>query len=184
MRRPWALPFSTRQINDDDPGHQGPSCRLCAGYQGEQLASAAASPMLHGSRGQLYQSPHAATYLFHARYSRWACTQGVHGALVEGVGGTVATAPPVRRLLDLSTAHLPQHLGSDGLSAADGVTAYQLAYGWLMWVPEDPDRHAADYPELPPEVLTVQRYARRHGCDYVLFDRDADTVADLPTFTW
>ncbi len=74
----------------------------------------------------------------------------------------------VRRFLDLSTAHLPEHLGSHGLSGQDGVTAYEPTYGWLMWVPPDPQAHAVDHPDLPPEVLAIQRYARALGCDYVL----------------
>jgi hypothetical protein len=88
----------------------------------------------------------------------------------------------VRSLLDLSTAHLPENLGSHGLSGHDGVVAYQLEYGWLMWIPADPQAHAGDYPDLPPEVLAIQRYARGLGCDYVLFDADADRVGDLPTW--
>jgi hypothetical protein len=90
----------------------------------------------------------------------------------------------IRKFLDLSTAHLPEYLGSHALSGVDGVTAYELCYGWLMWVPPDPDGHAADYPQLPAEVLTVQRYAREHACDYVLFDQDADVIDDLPTWDW
>ena len=92
---------------------------------------------------------------------------------------------PIRRVLDLSTAHLPEHLGSHGLSSQDGVIAYDLdGYGWLMWVPPDPDSHAAGYPTLPAQVLTIQRYARQRICDYVLFDQDADTIDDLPTWDW
>jgi hypothetical protein len=90
----------------------------------------------------------------------------------------------IRTVLDLSTAHLPEPLGSHGLADEDGVIAYPLPYGWLMWVPPDPDEHAADHPDLPPDVLTIQRYARRLGCDYVLFDRDAERVDDLPTWNW
>ena len=90
----------------------------------------------------------------------------------------------VGRFLDLSTQHLPEHLGSHGLSGQDGVIAYELPYGWLMWVPPDPSAHASDYPDLPPEVLAIQRYARALGCDYVLFDADADQVGDLPTWDW
>jgi hypothetical protein len=92
---------------------------------------------------------------------------------------------PIRRVLDLSTAHLPERLGSRGLSGQDGVIAYELdGYSWLMWVPPDPDRHAADHPGLPAEVLTIQHYARRRGCDYALFDQDADVIGDLPTWDW
>lgn len=90
----------------------------------------------------------------------------------------------VRRFLDLSTAHLPKHLGIHGLSRQDGVIADHLTYGWLMWVPPDPQAHADEHPGLPPEVLTIQRYARTRGCDYVRFDADADKVGDLPAWDW
>jgi len=78
--------------------------------------------------------------------------------------------------LDLSTGHLPEQLGSQGLSGHDGVTAYQLPYGWLMWVPTDPQTHVDDHPDPPPEVLAIARHARGLGCDDVLFDADADQV--------
>jgi hypothetical protein len=91
----------------------------------------------------------------------------------------------LRTILDLSTAHLPEHLGSHGLSGQDGVIAYDLVgYGWLMWVPQHPDSHANDYRGFPAEVRTIQRYARERGCDYVLFDQDADVLDDLPTWDW
>jgi hypothetical protein len=83
VRRPWKLPYTMRQINDDDPGHEGSSCRSCAGYQADRLLRAEQSPMLRGDKGQWYRSPHAGSYLFKARYSHWACTQGAHGRLDE-----------------------------------------------------------------------------------------------------
>jgi hypothetical protein len=69
------------------------------------------------------------------------------------------------------------------------VIAYRMGRsehtGWLMWVPNEPDAYAAEHTEGPPaEVLAVQRYARTLDCDYVLFDRDADQVADLPAWDW
>jgi hypothetical protein len=109
------------------------------------------------------------------------------------------TAPDraVRRFLDLSITHLTPALarnrhtaqaGDVWLGAVDGVTAYQVEYGWLMWVPDDPETHASDYDyprdghPFPEVVLTIQRYARDLGCDYVLFDADAEALPDLPTF--
>ncbi|GAA1616201.1 hypothetical protein [Catellatospora bangladeshensis] len=83
MRKLWALPFASRQSNDAFPGHQGPSCHTCAAYQSDRHRRAEQSPMLRDLRNRLYKSPHAATYLFEARYSRWACTQGAHGPLQE-----------------------------------------------------------------------------------------------------
>ncbi|MBB5871927.1 hypothetical protein F4553_005306 [Allocatelliglobosispora scoriae] len=85
--REWRLPFAMRQINDAQPGHEGPSCPACASYQADRERRAEQSPMLHGSDNKLYTSPHAGTYLFEARYSRWACTQGAHGPLDQTAGG-------------------------------------------------------------------------------------------------
>lgn len=93
--------------------------------------------------------------------------------------------PTILRVLDLSTRHLPEHLAQTGLNAFDGVIADELAYGWLLWVPENPDQHAADYDDpIPPEVLAIQRYARSYRCDWVQLDRVATAVAALPSFDW
>jgi hypothetical protein len=65
------------------------------------------------------------------------------------------------------------------------VIAYPTDSGWLMWVPNDPDQSAAVMVDRVPEtVLAIQRYARALGCDYVLFDADANRVDDLPTWDW
>jgi len=84
--------------------------------------------------------------------------------------------PDIRVLLDLSTAHLPEHLGCGGLGTAPGVVAYPTERGWLLWVPDDPDESAAIGDAVPAVVLAIQRYARAHGCDYVLFDAGAGRV--------
>ena len=90
----------------------------------------------------------------------------------------------IRRMLDLSTAHLPEHLGQS-LHTADGVSAYRMIYGFLMWVPDDPQKTAeAEIDGVPPEVLAVQLHARRLDCDYVLFDAGGDVDPDLPTWDW
>jgi hypothetical protein len=101
----------------------------------------------------------------------------------------VADPPTPRPVLELSTAHLPEGLGSERsvycLDRVRGVAAYPLANGWLMWVPDDPPAHAADYDdEVPLEVLTIQRYARALHCDWVMFDADGAATDDLPRWDW
>ena len=88
--------------------------------------------------------------------------------------------PAVRLILDLSTAHLPA-TDRDDLNGVDGVLAYRMQHGWLMWAPDDPDESASVEMDPPPEwVLVIQRYAREHGCDYVMFDSDARVDPALP----
>jgi hypothetical protein len=96
-----------------------------------------------------------------------------------------AMPPHVRRVLDISTAHLPHYLGVDGLAAVAGVTAHEMDQGWLLWVPEDPDESAQSEQTPPPEVaLNLQRYARNLRCDYIIFDRDGFLTAGLPSWDW
>lgn len=92
----------------------------------------------------------------------------------------------VRRVLNLSTAHLPQHLGMPGgLDRVAGVVAHTTDGGVLLWVPDDPDESAEAMAEpVPGAVLAIQRYARAWDCDYVLFDADADRVEELPAWDW
>lgn len=93
----------------------------------------------------------------------------------------------IRKVLDLSTMHLTPEVLED-LTGFDGVVAYTLDIGYLLWVPEDPEDHAADYGDeeecdgVPDHVLAIQLYARRHGADYVLLDRDGPKNEELPTF--
>ena len=96
---------------------------------------------------------------------------------------------PIRLMLDISTAHLPEKYGNEqsdeSLDTMSGVIVDSLETGFLMWVPEVPEEYALGFlTPVPPEILTVQEYARELCCDYVRFDRDADIVDDLPTWDW
>jgi hypothetical protein len=75
--------------------------------------------------------------------------------------------PDIRTFLNLSTAHLPEHI-CDRLDTVPGVIAHNTAYGWLMFVPNHPGQPGKhDAAEVPEVVLTILRYARAVGCDYV-----------------
>jgi hypothetical protein len=99
-------------------------------------------------------------------------------------GNEGSEEPPVMRVLDLSTSHLPADLGSTGLSTSPHVLAYDLDSGWLMWVPSDLDGYLRDNPNARAEVVEVMRYAHKHDCRYVRFDADGITVEALPTWDW
>lgn len=89
--------------------------------------------------------------------------------------------PTIHDLLELSTAHLPPQLAGQ-LSSIPGGHACATVYGWLMWIPDPSDE---PNPARGGDVLgRIQRYAQALGCVYVLFDRDAEIIDDLPHWDW
>lgn len=90
-------------------------------------------------------------------------------------------SPRVRRILELSTAHLPEQILNQpgGLNASDGVVGYEDEYGAWLWVPDSTWRHQG-----PPELERLWRYAREHSCDYIRLDADADIDPQLPVYEW
>lgn len=101
------------------------------------------------------------------------------------------STPTIERVVVLSTAHIPYRL-LDDLHTAPHAVADKLEYGWLFWVPDDPDAEAEgdepedDEPEAVHEaariVLGIQRWARQLHCRWVRFDVDGLTTDALPTF--
>jgi hypothetical protein len=92
----------------------------------------------------------------------------------------------IRKFLDLSTNHLPEHLGTKDLAAVEGILASPWSeYGWFVWVPDEPtDSSLGDETPVPEEILHVQRYARSLGCDFILFDSEGPHDPTLPSWDW
>lgn len=100
----------------------------------------------------------------------------------------------VRKFLDLSTEHLTEEMrielnclylreGNLGEDVFHGVVIHPTEVGGLMYVPEKPEDHARDEVDgVDGVLLAIQLYARRQGCDYVLFDRDAEVDSALDVF--
>lgn len=92
----------------------------------------------------------------------------------------------VYRLLDLSTAHLPEDI-RHCLNTCDGVIADEREYGWLMYVPSEIDENIFDYwsddeADAAAAVLAIWRLAEKRHCKYVLLDQDGPVHAELPTY--
>ena len=49
-------------------------------------------------------------------------------------------------------------------------------YGWLVYCDQDDD--------VPNDLRRVLNHMRRKGYDYVMFDRDAKPIKELPTYDW
>ena len=81
--------------------------------------------------------------------------------------------PEIRSFLTLSTAHITKRT-SDRLTKCN----YNYGnYGHFVYV-------GGPHWDMPGDLLEVSNYARACGCQYVLFDRDGDTIDKLPTYEW
>lgn len=99
--------------------------------------------------------------------------------------------PTIRPFLDISTAHVSLET-RDWLNARGQETAQHslntteahptqwvgfTPYGWFVFAPDEDGSG-----EIPADLFAVMTYARSRGADYIMFDRDAPTVEDLPLF--
>jgi hypothetical protein len=89
----------------------------------------------------------------------------------------------IRKMLDISTAHLPLDLrDTDGVWWGSAIK-HETHYGFIVWVPDDPEESAKAMNDPPHRTLVrLQAFARKHGCDYIQFDADAEILSNLPTF--
>jgi hypothetical protein len=87
--------------------------------------------------------------------------------------------PEIRKTMCLSTGHTPEGLAAK-LLETDAVAGGNYGdYGWFMYA-HDEDING----DIGPELMRVFEYARSHGCGFVVFDCDADTIDELPTWDW
>ena len=89
--------------------------------------------------------------------------------------------PEIRKFLTLSTAHVTNEtrLILDETSTKDWpVFGFGGVYGWVIYA------HDENLGEIPEDLWRVIEYARANGCDYVMFDADADMIEELPHYEW
>ncbi|GAV37019.1 hypothetical protein ROTAS13_04709 [Roseomonas sp. TAS13] len=87
---------------------------------------------------------------------------------------------PVRRFLDLSTVHLAPEdhacLTASALAGVRGeVCCGTMPYGWFVYADED-------RPDISDTLWALMMEARARGCDYLLFDADAQPLTGFPCF--
>lgn len=96
-----------------------------------------------------------------------------------------------KSILDISTGHvsLPSRAWLDEQAAISLAFRHEdderpvatiagFGYGWFMTA--HPPEGALEL--MPDDIKAALQHARNVGCDYVVFDRDADSVEELPTF--
>ena len=91
-----------------------------------------------------------------------------------------------RRFLDASSGHLSPETWAwldeqttdetvrDPRNRSAEILGGRTRHGWFIWASEAP------IASVPTDLVAVMRYARKRGCEYVLFDCDALPTADLP----
>ena len=102
----------------------------------------------------------------------------------------VAAPAHVEGVLALATNHVSEDTAdqlSDGIS---GVISYPHdEYGWLIYVAYEKEGWSELYAKaygggVPTDLFGVMDYARRHGCVWLLLDRDAAPIDGLLTYVW
>lgn len=92
----------------------------------------------------------------------------------------------IRSFLDLSTANISEKTAKWLENQCELHWEYRLVLigplgdvGWFIYADEQPDDEV-----LPADLIQVMKYARSQGCEYILFDRDAAAIVNLPTHDW
>jgi hypothetical protein len=88
----------------------------------------------------------------------------------------------IRNFLTLSTGHVSEAtakiLDNNKLEDWPCFGGTVSTVGWFIYA------HDENPGDIPADLFAVFEYARKHNCPYVLFDCDADTIEELPTFDW
>ena len=105
---------------------------------------------------------------------------------VVKAGGMPSAPACVRQFLDLSTGHLrpeTREAWSAGMAVDDEAMSLVSAtqHGFFVWAGDASEGAEADE-GWPHDVADCRRRARAMGCDYLLFDADAEPVAGLPFY--
>jgi len=91
----------------------------------------------------------------------------------------------IEKMLVISTAHVTKETATalDRRGATmGGLLSYPHGeYGWMFYIAYV---EKVDEDIVPDELMAAARYAQGLGCTWLLLDRDAGAIADLPTWEW
>lgn len=84
----------------------------------------------------------------------------------------------VYKVLDISTAHITS-AAADWLNSNPPITLYPKAeYGWFIYAQSD------EYIDVPESIMDCIKHAQSLGCDWLVLDRDGETIDNLKTYEW
>lgn len=90
----------------------------------------------------------------------------------------------IEQMLVLSTAHLTEHTCNTVLPdlAKTSPVWAKGCYGWFVYVTEEPlGPENADY---PTDLEACFHFAETQHVQWIMFDRDAPKIVNLPVFKW
>lgn len=86
------------------------------------------------------------------------------------------------RMLVLSTAHLSERTALDWIPVCPWSCFEKGEYGWFMYVCDDIG--ITEEARVPLEVRSAIHVAKREGCEWIMWDRDAPCIEELPRYEW
>lgn len=86
---------------------------------------------------------------------------------------------PTETMLVLSTLHLQHDTCTQWLDHAPFAAFTKADYGWFVYVPED-----LDGVDMPDDLKACCERAHARGCEWLMFDRDADMLPELASYDW
>jgi hypothetical protein len=93
------------------------------------------------------------------------------------------SAPEISKVLELSTAHLPEEV-MQGIGFIGWPRILVDEYGAFVWVPPEGETIDELNCELNPDLARVIKFAQKLGCRWINFDRDNPFCYVLPTWDW
>lgn len=88
----------------------------------------------------------------------------------------------IRKALCLSTSHVTRETAAllDSNEARQFKRIIGGDYdnaGWFIYCSQEQG-------DIPDDLFRVMQFALQHDCQHLLFDRDADLIAELPWWEW
>ena len=86
----------------------------------------------------------------------------------------------IAKMLVLSTAHLTEATCNSYLPGWDGPAYQKGDYGWFVPMFD----HFRECVDGADDLRACMEKAAALGCEWLMFDRDADQVDGLPVYDW
>ncbi len=85
----------------------------------------------------------------------------------------------IDRTLVCSTSHLSMEDVQALFDETTHLVVYEMGqYGYMIWTSSIEEKIHSD------NLESLLKLARKHNCEWIRFDRDADVIEGLRTFEW